>query len=591
MSLGEAKDEIAKSDELWKSTNFEALRTQQETDFGLWGPYKFEMPKTEGKWDSVTTNSPKILANKIIGLLASSWLQLFIDVGEENKEGRGKISKTEQLANGCIWLADREAIAVPSGKKLQSALSAYAVLKGGTAKSLYWYEDDKKPRCAIKTYDPMFCQWEEAESELDWFCHRNYVSKAFIERHYAKIPKGFAIGDPDKVTGKYLLFTFCDDENWKVALNGEYVDTIKHGLGYIPVNIRSCGAVPYLQSVKYQDTMKWSWTSFAQNTRDIYDLESKLLSIEATKAIDSGRKDVMAEMDSGLQNEQPTDVKKLGYGSGQRNNILFFDKAKGQKFLGFAEAPGNEVADQYLTRVRQDLDIMATMDPVTVGRMDRSGSGALANVLIQAALEFINPFRECVQDDFIWLAEECVRQFKNGQFTKISVEGRDKTKQKFTADLEPEDVTEKHFDCDLVTDKLRDRIQELGAAIQQAESGMTSKRTARLQHNIVEDPDREQDIMDEEEAANDPNDPVFKYLKKAKYFKDLGTKEGDEMALYYESLSRLFVQQTIQKAVLAQLMPPVEQMGGDGKKPPVISPQAEVGRIQAEPRGLGGMGV
>ena len=43
--LGEAKDEIKKSDELWNSTNFTALRLQQERDFGLWGPYTYQMDK------------------------------------------------------------------------------------------------------------------------------------------------------------------------------------------------------------------------------------------------------------------------------------------------------------------------------------------------------------------------------------------------------------------------------------------------------------------------------------------------------------------------------------------------------------------
>ena len=581
MALGTAAEEIKKSDNLWNSTDIKALREQQETDFGYWGPYEFEMPKKEGAWDKVTTNSPKILANKIIGLLASSSLQLFIDVDIEKKKGRERISNTERLANGCIWIADREAIAVPSGKRLQAALSTYAVIKGGTAKSLYWWTDDEgKPRCDIRVYDPTFCQWIEGDKELLWFCYRNYVTKEYIEHAYKKkLNEGFSYGSPDTY-GRILTYTFWDDEKWKIAINGEYVDEDKHGLGYIPVNVRSCGAVPHILSEKYQDTMKWAWQSYAMNTRNIYDLMSRLLSIMSTKAIDSGRKDIIGEWDSVKAGGETPKLDVLGYGTGQRNNFLLLDTVKGYKFDGFAQAPDNTVTMDMYNKVRGELDIMATIDPVASGIMTRGGSGVYVSELKAATLEFTNPFRECVQDDFIWIAEECVKQFKAGQYDKVSLEGRDRKREKFHIDLKPSDVEEKRFDCNLVPDKLRDKLQELGAAIQQVSYGLTSKRTARLQHNIVDDPDREQDIMDEEEAVRDP---VFRYEKMAKYYKDQGE---DEMARYYMALAKLVAQQTIQKAVMAELMPPEEM-----KKPSVISPQMEAERIATEPQGLTDIGV
>ena len=189
--LGTAQEEIKKSDELWRNSDFKALRDQQETDFGLWGPYKFEMPKKEGAWEEVTTNSPKILGNKIMALLAASWLQLFIDVPEGKKKERERITNTERLANGCIWIADRKAINVPSGKRLQAALSSSAVLRGGTIKSVYWYEEDK-PVCQIKSYDPFNSQWIEAEEELLWFCYRKLEPKSYFEHTYKKqIKDGF----------------------------------------------------------------------------------------------------------------------------------------------------------------------------------------------------------------------------------------------------------------------------------------------------------------------------------------------------------------------------------------------------------------
>lgn len=308
--LDEAAKEIEHSNTLWNEN--QPLRDQQETDIGYWGSYEFKMPKEEGKWDNVTTNSPKILANKIMGLLSSSTMQLFIDVDEEKKKERQRISNAEMLANGSIWLADRRLTRLPSGKKIQPSLSSFAVLEGGTVKLVYWYEKDGEPICDIKVYDPMFTQWEEGEEDIVWFCHRAYVTERFIKRTYAKeIKDGFNFGESkDK---KILTYTFWDDDEWKVAINKQYIDGDKHGLGYVPVNIRSCGSVPYIQSEKYKDdAMRFSWQSYALNTREIYDLESKLISIESTNAVESGKRTAIGEYSSLLSNNQPPDLTPTG---------------------------------------------------------------------------------------------------------------------------------------------------------------------------------------------------------------------------------------------------------------------------------------
>ena len=515
-------------------------------------------------------------------MLSSSWLQLFIDIDENTRKKRETIAKTEQLANGCIWLADREAMKVPSGKSLKQSLSSYAVVRGGTAASVLWYEDkDKKPKPDIRAYDPFGCQWEEGDGEIVWFCYRNYVSKSFIERKYKeKIKDGFNYGDVNSVNGKLLTYLVWDDEEWKLAINGEYIDWATHGLGYIPVHIRSCGAVPYLQSDKYSDsTMQYSFQSYAMNTRDIYDLESKLLSIQSSNAIESGRRTAIGEYD-GTAGGKPN-LEKVGYGEGGRNRFLYLNTAQGQKFVGFADPPDNRVTDMFYQRVHADLDVIGTIDPIAQGQMTRSGSGSLAQTLMEAALQFINPFRECVEDNFIWIAEECVRQFKNEKYDKVHVEGRDRLDNRYRIDISPEDVEETHFDCNLVPDRLRDKIQEAGLQMQLVASGLSSRRTAMLNGNLHKDPDREMDKMDEELAAQDP---LFRYRRLAKYWKDQGTPEGDEAALLYMSLCKIAMESTVRRAMLSFAAPP--EMTPVMNRPPTVSPQMETGAIAAQPENV-----
>ena len=574
--LGTAREEIERSKQIWDSTAIRALREQQEDSLGLWSYHKFEMDKSEGSWNDVTTNSSKVLANKIIGLLASSWLQLFIDVDDETRKRRKKIAFTEQLANGILALADRALTSVPSGKSIQDTLSFFSTIKGGTVKLVYLLEDgDGQVVPDIRVPDPTFCQWIEGDKEIIWFCQRNYLSKQFIEKAYAKqLKDGFNIGTDDSV----LAYTFWDAQSWKVAIREEYIDSDDHNLGYIPVNIRTCGSAPFVRSSEKIDAIKYSWMDVFANNRDIYDLESKLLSIESSKAIESGKIKLIGEKNSTMGEVEG--IEKLGYASGGRNEIVMFDAAKGQKFGGMVQPPTNELVDRFLARV-VGMNQLGSLDPIAQGVLNRSGSGALAAELRAAALEFINPFRLCVEQDFIWIAEESVRQFKNGDFGKMKVEGKDSRKVRFSADISPKDVEERRFDCELVAERLRDEIQELGAAIQKVQYGLSSRRTVMVEHNIVEDPDLEQDKMDEELAAQDP---VFKFDKLAKYFKDQGTEEGDRMAQYYAALSAITIEKTVKDAIMRSLVPSGgEQPPGE---PPVgvpLSPQAEVGRIASEP--------
>lgn len=585
MSLREASEEIALYKKLWDNTDVQGLRVQQERDFELWGPYKYEMPKEEGAWESVATNSPKVLANKVIGIISSMWMKLYMDVEDEKEGMREKIANTERLANGCIWAADRRAMLVPSGKKLQGALASHAVLKGGTAAGVYWHEGkDGAPVCDIRTYDPEFCQWLEGDGETLWFGYWDKVPRYYlIKRYGGKVADGFKVEDSDEM-GLVDMYTFWDADEWKVAVNGKYIDENKHGLGYIPISINSCGSVPYMKSTEYTDTMKWSWVSCFANTRDVYDLESKLLSIESSKAIDSGRKVIIGEYDSLKSDGEKPSLDRVGYGAGQRNSVLYLDTAKGQKFLGFADAPDNKVSDILYQRVRTDLDIMAGLDPIAAGHMNRSGSGALAAELRSAALEFINPFVERVESTLIWVAEEGVRQFKDGNYGEAKLAGVDSKKAFFETALKPSDVVDKFFRCELVSDRLRDEAQELAAAIQKVSYGLTSRRTARIQHNIVPDPDKENDRIDEEKAKDDP---LFYYDNIAKYYRD---KDDEGMALAYESISRLIAQRMMQQATVESLLPQGGE-GGNKNKPSVVSPQMNFMNEATQPQRFTGTGV
>ena len=85
--------------------------------------------------------------------------------------------------------------------------------------------------------------------------------------------------------------------------------------------------------------------------------------------------------------------------------------------------------------------------------------------------------------------------------------------------------------------------------------------------------------MDEEVAAQDP---VFRYDKLAKYFKDTGE---DRMAQYYMALSAITIENTVKRAIMAELIPPEEE--DKPPKSPMVSPQMQTGGVAAQPRAAG----
>ena len=592
--LGTAKEEIKLSDDLWGNSDLKAIRNQMDEDFKYWGPYDFQMDSAEGKWRNVTTPSGKTLGNKIKGLLQQSYMNLHIDVVEEEREKNKKIADTEKLALGFIYRANRNNTKRPSGVTLQDGFSWYAPVHAGTACSFLLTEDDGDITPHITSYDPYGCQYIEGDDGIVWFCYRENKKADYLKRIYKKqIDDGFRLGKVDK--GLITVYTFWDTEEWKVAINGEYVpdegDT--HNLGYVPLFINPVGGVPPIMSEE-EDISKYAWQSVFVNNRALIPLESELLSIELTKAKESGRVKGIASYDSSLTDGQvPEEINKLKAmrdAAPTRDTMAFLDKAKGEEFHGFVEAPDNRIVDQLLKTVVA-YNSLSSIDPVTYGAFRGEGSGALANILRDSALEFMHPFSKNIEDTFVWIAEESVRQFKNGNYPRVEVVGRDINREPFSEKIKPEDVEEHYFSCELVSDRLRDEAIELGLAIQKVKAGLSDKKSAISRHNLAANPDRTLEMIQQEiHAEMAAKDPVHHNLGMAEWHKNqmTGDKEKDavheQMAAYHKLLADGAAQIAVQSlAVQINRLFNPEQ----GEVPPgaegVPEVTAEAGRVAAEP--------
>ena len=570
--LKSVEEEINISDNLWSDSQFSSLRAQMETDYKFWAEYDYKVPKKHGKWENVSDNSPKVLMNKIIGLLSASWTQIYIPSNDQDRLHRKEIAKTEQVAIGSIAMANRALTSRPLGKSIQDSISFFAPMRGGTAVRVWCYEKDGKMIPDIRVYDVLNCTFNTQRFE-----YRYYEEPDYLNYEY-----GIKLNNSSKKT---LCREIWYRDEWGVLVEDKFVKKYKTNLNYMPIRVATCGSVPAISSETFTDTLKHAFVSAYFNNRELYDNKSKMLSVLLTRGLEAGKIKIVGKYDSSYsQGEIPKELSKLGYsgddtgdsGGDGRNELIMLDTAKGQEFVNtVAPPPDNQLLDSY--RIFEGKDVLGSVDPIAWGQLNSSGaSGALAAELRSSALEFMIPFRKNLEENMAWIAEEVIRQYKNQDFSTTRFSGKSDSRERFSVEISPEEITdEETFECELVIDRLRDEAQELGMAIQKVQSGLSSRKTAMVKHNIVEDPDAEMDRMKAELAEQDP---VMRYRYWAYKFEDDGTEEGKFMAQYCMYVS----QQLMLKTMNGELNPPVMQ--DRGMNNPGVTPQTEIGNIASQVR-------
>jgi len=317
------------------------------------------------------------------------------------------------------------------------------------------------------------------------------------------------------------------------------------------------------------------------NNRGIIDQKSRMLSYMATRAGDAAQTNVMVEYDGNKANgEMPVQAEKFGNDSelaetgdsdgNGRTKIFYWDKARGEEFKGTAEPPNDTQVTRYW-QVVSGMDILGSIDPIAMGNLDRTGvSGRLAETLISAALEFISPFLECMEESYVWAAEEIARQYIRFK-GKYKFRGYDKTREFFNVEVEPSQITdEENFTCEIVIDRLRNRSQELEMAIREVSYGMSSIETAMDTHHLHGNPDMEKKKIWRERAENMP-------VMELRYLCEQALDDGDiSMAWVFYMAS-----EEAKKQLIAGIIAPGMQQQG---KPGTTS-QLEPNRIAAEQRG------
>lgn len=447
---------------------------------------QYVIPKTEGEWEKFISNRAKAEGLRVVGYLSSAKRKLWIPITKETKSEREKITATERLPIGTLFLADSMLDDLPDTPSIQSNLAFARIFRGWSVEIVYLSQGEEgKLRPHIRIWDARNTYWIAGAERLLWVCYETYTTADQVKDEY----KGWN-GKADEKTNSVKRHDIWDTEEEGVTIGGEWVkEPAKHGLDYIPVRIKAGGSIPLIHDGTHSDAIKDVGEDFFAANRDMYVYESRLLSYNMTRASQLAKAPRVVEYDSDKDPAVPDKFSKDPYVKGR---TIFLDTAKGQKLVE-ALVPPSGIEINNMLGIAQGMESIGGLAKVQFGQIDQALPAQGIDILRQATMDVIKPFKEDMERDFVWMAMEICRQFKNGDFKEVELEGYDKSNNKFDAKIKKEDIQLKQFKCELVPDLIRDKAANIGMAKEAINSKLLSKSTAREVFTLVEDTDLEGD--------------------------------------------------------------------------------------------------
>jgi hypothetical protein len=498
------------------------LKDRMDADFKVARGDQFEMPTSEGKWESVTWNRPKAEAWKMINILGTAELKLFIDVpSKASTSEKEKLSIMESIVNGFLYSYELVNDGIQDQPALQTLMAFYRVVRGwGSYRLIIDTDDEGEPFLDLAVWDTRNAIWIPGRNGTLKVDYQRYISKESAEEEFegfngqvgldgmVAVHDIWDLGKPEKVDKKYDLNRIVKNA---IICGGEYVkepETVLVGemaLDRLPIRIKAGGTIPMIYDNTGDDYIKYVGESWIGNNRNIIEPINRALSYRLTRAGMEAKMPQVIYYDS-KGGDKPPNFDKDPF---VKNSIIFLDRAKGQELApGLPISPGariNESLSDLLTMADQ-----GGLNPIAFGEGDASMTALGVDLLNRNTNQHILPFHDGLKGDFVWMAHEICKQFKAGNFESAKFKGYDSKRNPFNVSGKPADILEdQKFKCDLVIDELRDRATHSGMAIQEVKEKLISKREALEIHQLSNDPDRTLELIDRETYEQSMETPLI----------------------------------------------------------------------------------
>lgn len=515
MPIEEASAELKILDDL--RTKRKTLIERMDRTFGYFRGDKFKIPIDEGKWESVTSNRAQAEGWKIINVLASAKCKLSLAIDDAKEAERDKYAKTEMVANGMLYSADRRLDGSPEQPLIHSQMVFYRVTRGwGSYRLLVLDDEDGAPYLDLLIWDPRNVFYIPGRDRLLKSYAERQVTEAQAKEEYkgwngkgdstnglVEIVDVWGFKNEDKDEGRHvqeavIIGSEYVREPTDVKIGGKFID-------YLPIRIKAGGPIPLINDTN-SDNIAHVGEDYLVNNRELIEEESRAMSYDKTLAGMDVKMPQVVEWDSS-KGDLPPEFKKDPYVKG---SYIFLDKFKGQAIATPLPLPRGEKAGRYSAEIAERLNT-GGLGRIAFGEIDVAMTAFGTDILNKNTREHIWAFKLALEQDYIWMAQEIVRQYKLGGYKESEFTGYNSKFKRFTKKIKPDEiVTDKEFQCSLIVDELSDRAAKVEMAIKAVNGGILSRRTALDIYQLSEDPDQEIQNIEQEQFDKMVDMPLVK---------------------------------------------------------------------------------
>jgi len=479
------------------NTAFLHKRKRWETDFDLWrlAPYD-----AGDGYVSYTTNSPKVLAKKVIGLLSGARLSIRIPDDVLDKVTAKTANNVERFLYGALNLNDERLLATMNGSKLIDQLAWYAVVRGAIVVRVYVYKNDEGETVAeVQPWDIYNTAYGLKKDGLDWAANTYLVSNEYALREY-KITGNMS----GLYTDKTECIDFWDSEKYGLIIGGKWVEgPTPHECKRPPVHIIPAGPMPDVVQQNYAFTSDYTGESIFDTNRGVFPFISKTISDYAT-IVRRGVKPPIGVWSDDGDATIDEDIYQTRKGA-----VVHFKTGENVKELLPATAPPDAAV---LLNWASGEAQRGGLSHVSFGEVSTRLSGYAINQLTNSMETVITPFVDCIRYAYEMTCRDLLKQFTTKTGLKpIAVRGRTSKDQPFgyptSQNIASEDVQgDWHPEVKLLPVLPTDDAQkfQLAKLAREGETPLLADKTIRSEMLGVQDPELEDQKIELQFASKLP---------------------------------------------------------------------------------------
>ncbi len=472
---------------------FRELKVRWQKDFDL---FRLK-PYNAGKgYISYTSNSPRVLASRVMAVLSGANLQIHVPEDTLTDEEARTANNLERFYYGALVLNDAE---LRKGQlpPLQAQLAWYAVMRGWVVLRPYVYKNDAGLTCPdVRAWDIYNTAYGRGNDGLDWAAHTYKLTPSEAKKRY----------DIKSGNSDVEVVDFWDTERYGVFCQNKWVRPLaKHNTGRCPIIILPVGSTPAVWQDNDNMTGAQMGESIFANNRDLYPIMNKTLS------------DLLTIQRRGVK--VPLGVWTIDGESPINEDIWQVEKASVVNLhtgdVVQPLMPQTMPADtSTLINWTSGEDQRGGLPHTALGELGFRLSGFAINQLNDTTLMVLNPFLEVMANAYLAACLELSQQFTaKKNLPAIKVRGRTSRNAPFGypagLDIKPEDIAgDWHPEVKLVLTLPSDDAQKYQLAQLARTPGpdgqtpLLSDETIRGDLIGVKDPDLERQKISKEWAGN-----------------------------------------------------------------------------------------